>query len=269
MTSLLGQLRYVLYRAANKYTKSYEGFSYDFAKNGELHLLKTLPLPNDPIVFDVGANIGEWSKSCLARFPNARLHCFELSKDTFATLESNLVGTPNVTLNNFGLSNDDGEVEYLDFGINSGVNTLVSNSGFHDARQNYIKKSAKVLRGDTYCSDRQIDHIDLLKIDVEGAEYFVLQGFSEMLRQGAVSVIQFEYGYVNADTGKLMKDFFQMLQASGYIVGPLKPQGVLFMDFDYGLNDFKSGPNFVAVHSSCSTVVDAIRGTEIAGYPSR
>jgi hypothetical protein len=40
------------------------------------------------------------------------------------------------------------------------------------------------------------------------------------------------------------------------------------MDFSYPLNDFNSGPNYVAVHKSQTKIIDAIRGKSIPGFPS-
>jgi hypothetical protein len=71
-----------------------------------------------------------------------------------------------------------------------------------------------------------------------------------MLKQHKIKVIQFEYGYVNADLNFLMKDFFKFFDDLGYEVGVLKPNGVIFKKFEYKLNSFESGPNFVAILKS-------------------
>ena len=121
--------------------------------------------------------------------------------------------------------------------------------------------------GDSYCKRNNIKEIDILKIDVEGAEHLVLKGFSDMLSEGAIKAIQFEYGYTHADAKFLIKDFYKLLKGYDYLIGPLKPSGVLFMDFDYALNDFKSGPNYVAVHKSQKDIIDKVKGQPIRGFP--
>jgi hypothetical protein len=68
-----------------------------------------------------------------------------------------------------------------------------------------------------------------------------------MLLEKRIRALQFEYGYTNGDNNFLMRDFYDLLNEHGFILGPLKPNGVWFMDFDYGMNNFNSGPNFVAV----------------------
>lgn len=121
--------------------------------------------------------------------------------------------------------------------------------------------------GDQYCSENNIDRIDLLKIDVEGAEHLVLEGFKTMLAKGAIKVIQFEYGYASGDVKFLIKDYYALFEHYGYKLGPLKPTGVLFMDFQYPLNDFNSGPNYVAVHGKEIALLDGLRGKDIRGFP--
>jgi hypothetical protein len=79
------------------------------------------------------------------------------------------------------------------------------------------------------------------------SKHLVLQGFERMFLEKRISVVQFEYGFVNGDAYFLMKDFFALFKSWGYVVGPLKPKGAIFGEFDYQLNGFKSGPNYVAV----------------------
>jgi FkbM family methyltransferase len=237
---MIGKL---LYKYARKYVKLYEGFSYNFARNGEQLLLEKLALMDVNTVFDVGANVGEWTGMALDFFPKARIHSFELSEKTFKLLVKN-VRQDRAVLNNVGLSDSVGVIKYRDYGEGSGVNTMVLGADFHGACE---LVDGMVTTGDVYCQQHGISFIDLLKIDVEGGESYVLQGFRKMLAEKRIKVVQFEYGYTNGDVHFLMKDFFGFFEDLGYKVGVLKPRGVVFSDFHYRLNDFESGPNFIAV----------------------
>lgn len=265
--TLMAYPAYTIYLLAHKYIIAYENFNYDFKKNGENKLLSSLSNKDIMIVFDVGANVGEWTNSALQALPNSKLHAFELSEKTFTTLKENLKNSNRVTLNNVGLADKKSLVKYKDYGQNSGGNTIINESEYHDHRLKPTVKMARVITGTDYCKQMKISHIDLLKIDVEGAEHLVLWGFSELLAKGKIKVIQFEYGYNNGDAKFLMKDFYKLLSNYGYLVGPLKSNGVIFMDFDYGLNCFTSGPNYVAVHESEKEIISAISGKKIKGYP--
>ena len=260
---------YALYGMAHRYIKRYEGFNYNFQKNGEENFLDRLSHQDITVIFDVGANVGDWSEIALTKFHNATIHCFELSESTYSTLQAKLGREKRVVLNNIGLSDHAGIVEYKDHGDNSRKNTLLSDISFHAFDKQPIVKKAKLSTGSEHCKSAGLEHIDLLKIDVEGVEHLVLKGFADFLEKGKIRAIQFEYGYLNGDAKFLMKDFYKMLQNYGYILGPLKRQGVLFMDFDYALNNFKSGPNYVAVHKSCPEIISAVKGPQLMGFPRR
>jgi len=258
-------MKQILYKLAKKYIKYYEGFSYNFNKNGEQYVLKSLS--NFPIktVFDVGANTGEWSKLAAGYFNEADFHLFELSESTFITLEKGIESKTNFRLNNQGLSNSSGIVTYQDYGTNSGLNSILQDVSYH--KSDYENKEGLVTTGDEYCLKHKIEQIDILKIDVEGAENMVLEGFSQMLEKQAINIIQFEYGYTHADAHYLIKDFYKFLNGFGYKLGPLKKRGAIFMDFDYGLNDFNSGPNYIAVSDKRDDFFNVLSGPKIPHFP--
>jgi hypothetical protein len=47
---------------------------------------------------------------------------------------------------------------------------------------------------DDYCRTRSIDHIDLLKLDIEGNELEALRGATKMIEEGRIDFIQLEFG---------------------------------------------------------------------------
>ena len=119
LLKLLANPKFAIYHLAKKYIVCYEGFGYTFEKNGEERLLDTLANANVNTIFDVGANVGGWTKVAARKFPNAHVHSFEISQRTFRSLQQNHIDNNRVTLNNFGLSNEKGEFEYKDYGEKS------------------------------------------------------------------------------------------------------------------------------------------------------
>lgn len=239
-----------------KYLDYYNGFSYDFYKNGQYELLKRLSKLPFLVIFDVGSNVGDWSAIASALFPQATIHAFELSTGTFQTLLKRLPADHFVA-NNIGLSDHRGTVVYKDHGKDSVVNTLLLDSTYHEALRPTLIE-ARVDAGDMYCADHGIAHIDLLKIDVEGAEHLVLKGFSEMLQKQAIRVIEFEYGYANGDAHFLMRDFFNLFERFGYQVGRITRHPIEFSKWTYANNGFKSGPNYVAIRQGDAEVMAAL-----------
>ncbi len=244
----IASLKSAIARVAGKYLDYYNGFSYDFKKNGEEDLIRKLRVINPKIVFDVGANIGDWTRIALENYPSAEMHCFELSAVTYKNLLEN-VPRCRVILNNFGLAAEDGDFTYKDYGENSGVNTILLSATYHDADIEPRLVTAKLRKGDGYCDQKKIHFIDFLKIDVEGAEHLVLAGFENMLRKKAIRVIQFEYGYTNGDSKFLMRDFYEFFQKLGYLTGKVRKGFITFDNWTYKHNDFNSGPNYVAIRA--------------------
>lgn len=255
--SYLAEPRSALAKIAQSYLHWHTGFSYDFHRNGELKLIQKLQCFDFHIVFDVGANVGKWSEVALAYFPNAKVHAFEISDSNRKILCKSIKNT-RFFPHPFGLGALDGKMLYKDFGAGSPVNSMVLRGSFHDSYLEHEVKSCDIKTGNHFCSHAGIELIDLLKIDVEGAEHEVLIGFSKMLRRGAVRVIQFEYGYHNGDSYFLMRDFYDLLSEHGYEVAKLRNPPLEFRKWKYSDNDFTSGPNYVAVRGEDSEIIEAL-----------
>lgn len=258
---LYGQItnpRATLARRASRYLDSYNGYSYDFEKNGEKELILKLSKLDPRTVFDVGANVGDWAMMALKNFPNAIVHCFELSKNTHTTLSINITNQRAI-LNNFGLAAENGVFSYKDYGSDSQVNTLLLSASYHDsATLQPVIMESELRKGDDYCASRDIRFIDFMKIDVEGAEHLVLGGLTRMLENKAIRALQFEYGYTNGDSKFLMRDFFDLFVGFGYLVGRVRKGSIKFEAWTYEHNDFKSGPNYVAVRCDDTELINEL-----------
>ena len=193
-----------------------------------------------PVLFDVGANVGDWSELAVG---SAELHLFEMAEASLQTLHEKFSLRDDVVVNNFALGNQEGFTEYKDYGDFSGKNTLVSEAEFYEGGK---PKTCSVSTGDAYIERKALHGVHLLKIDVEGFELPVLEGFEKSLEYGYVNIIQFEYGFNNGEAHHLMMDFFEFLAPKGYRIGRLHPDGVRFHSYHSRLNNFDSGPNYVA-----------------------
>src|SRR5690349_1185419 len=79
----------VLHRLANyasTYLDGYYNLDYDHATNGEQDMLITLRRFRFSCIFDVGANVGDWTLLAHRYFPGAHIYSFELMESTCATL---------------------------------------------------------------------------------------------------------------------------------------------------------------------------------------
>ena len=220
--------------------KQRQNNQYNFDLNGEAWLIKKAQeLSLNNTIFDVGANIGDWSIA--ASKISTNIHAFEICPPTYAKLNSALATSEKVKINNFGLSNKKGTLEVFYCPEQDELSSTVAVV----CSDNIKSIDAEVYRGDEYCLDYKIERIDFLKIDVEGGEPSVLEGFADMLNPDQIPLIQFEYGMVNIESKFLLNDFYKLLTNAGYKVGKLYPDHVKFKDYEYQDENFL-GPNYVA-----------------------
>jgi FkbM family methyltransferase len=250
-----GPLSTAAYRVANAYARGYNNLNYDMKTNGEYRLLDRLARLETTTIFDVGANKGAYARACLSRFAGAELHAFELVPETYAKFVAN-VRSDRVVANDFGLSDKPGRLEINVNPRKDGLSSLIEGTAIN--KGTWTKRSVEVIRGDDYCAERGITRIDFLKVDVEGAEHLVLEGFSRMLAEGRISVIQFEYGMINIYSKFLLLDFWRLLTEYGFVLGPIMPRGVAFRSYDARDENFQGPPNFAAVHASKPEIIRAV-----------
>jgi FkbM family methyltransferase len=231
----------------------YKNWNYNLEVNGERWLLKQLAAFRPAVVFDVGANVGDWLSAASQELPTATFHAFEIIESTFAQLSKRLAEQPRVVLNACGLSNQTGTLTMRAFAASS---TLATYTPYPHGEYEAIVRPVR--RGDEYLAEHGITHIDLLKLDVEGAEHLVLQGFDSALAAGQIDVIQFEYGRVSILTHFLLKDFHDLLESRGYVVVKLFPEHFDFRPYRLEDEDFL-GPNYVAVRSERADIIEVLK----------
>lgn len=238
--------------AAYLFWRAYENRNFDMASNGEAWCLSQLSSLQPACVFDVGANIGDWSLACHRMNPKALIHSFEIAAPTFQKLRENTRQISNIIPNQFGLSDKEAEIEiYLpetaDFRATMYSEHLTDAFEAPGAERSRVKKlKARVMRGDDYAKNKGVQLIDVLKIDVEGMEKSVILGFEEMFLAKRIRLVQFEYNTTNIVSGFLLREAYQIFERFGYRVGKLYPDHVSFRDYHYRLEDF-CGPNMIAI----------------------
>ena len=111
----------------------------------------------------------------------------------------------------------------------------------------------KIKTGNSFLNENpEINEISLLKIDTEGYENKVLNGFNKFFKN--INVIQFEYGLANLSSRYFLFDYFNDY-SSFYKIGKLYPSGVKFFEkYDLELENF-IGPNFVMVRKDREDII--------------
>lgn len=201
----------------------------DSTKNGEYKVLNALIRPGD-LVFDVGANKGNWSKQIHSIKPGLRIYAFEPVPPTFSVLQQTLRGT-DVAAFNIALSDKDEQKTFYHYTNNSQIEELSSfyrrpevEKGLNIAVRP-IQVQSRTL--DSFCSEHAIERIDFLKIDAEGGELDVLAGAAALLARKRINVIQFEYGGTFQDARVTLRQAYDLLSRSGYQIYRIIPDGLV------------------------------------------
>lgn len=186
------------------------------ATSGELEVLRYLHkrLANKPrplVLFDAGANVGEYTLSMRRRFgEEAVIHSFEPSQPTFEILSKHTAGLKNIHCHQFGLGQEETSLDLFYDVPGSSIASFYSQRPDHDIKTNLHEK-VHIRTIDSFCAENGIQRVDFLKIDVEGFELQVLQGAKGMIERDAISAIQFEFGPKHVDSRTFFRDFHQLL----------------------------------------------------------
>lgn len=201
----------LLFRAAQRYIDRFNGDNNcDPSTIGEKYLLRRLlPKMHGGVVFDVGANVGNWSRYCLAIDPILQIHMFEPSAATFQKL-SGAKWPDSVKLNNIGLGERDEILQLNIVETTSGINSIYKRHGVKSAKVKSVEP-IQIKTIDAYCEEEGIEHISFLKVDVEGHELAVFKGAKKLLEKRAIDLIQFEYGGCNLDARVYLFDIWKCL----------------------------------------------------------
>ena len=199
----------------------------------------------ESIVFDVGANIGDYSKKVLDVFSKVELYSFEPSKKTYKLLEKNIGSTPHTSLFNFGFSDKHERVQ-LFFNSHDHSTSSMYHAGPILENDRFELEEIEVKRLDDFCSMNGIPKIHFLKIDVEGNEVKVLEGAKHMLENNSIDFIQFEFGPKNVDSRTFLKDFYVLLEPNYKIYRILRNGLRALMPYHQDYEAFFHG-NYLAV----------------------
>lgn len=215
------------------YRLSLNGMNYgnsNIEHSGELQVLKyirrNLKQNGRFVIFDVGGNVGNYSKALAAFFgEQAYIHAFEPSEKTYQQFIKNTATLKDIKANNVGLSD---KAEILPLYTNpqfSGLSSLYHRNLAHHGIAVNKSESIRLTTLDQYCERNFIDRINFLKLDTEGHELKVLKGASNMLEKERIDFIQFEFGGCNIDSRTFFQDFFYLLN-SRYKIYRILPYGM-------------------------------------------
>lgn len=181
------------------------------------------------IIFDVGANIGDYSDDVLMYIPSVKIFAFEPHPVHFEKVSKRFFNEKRINITNSGCGGKKDSLKIYDikrdkseFGYTMDKEYL---EWLKEDGDEIVERTVDVITLDSFVKENGIKKIDLLKIDVEGFEYNVLEGCKTLLKDKMIDRLQFEFNVHNIDNKKFMRDFFKIL--SGYKLYRLLPAELL------------------------------------------
>lgn len=186
-----------------------------------------VPPSGSLVVFDVGANRGQWSSQFLSFYGEFQwqpdlltLHAFEPapgSRLAYKNTVAKNLGWERVQLHSYALSDEPGESQFAIWAETAGTNTLRFDPESERQPEEIITVQLRAL--DELAFELGVERIDLLKIDTEGNDLFVLRGATGLFESERIGVAQFEYNHRWIDARSYLKDVFELVGHLPYQIG--------------------------------------------------
>lgn len=182
------------------------------------------------IVFDVGANVGAYSKELIRINKDVKIHAFEPHPITFQKLAGTFHQVHNVSVYKNAMGSEAGRLKLYDYDAKDGSShASLFQAVIEDMHHSTsIAHEVRVITLDSYIEENGVSKVDLLKIDTEGNELNVLKGGAESISAGKIKAIHFEFNEMNVISRVFFKDFWDLLP--GYTFYRMLPDGLLSID---------------------------------------
>jgi FkbM family methyltransferase len=215
-------------------------------------LKKLFAVPGKKVVFDVGANVGNYAEEIRQFSKDADIYSFEPHPQTFEKL-NNRAASLNAKAFDYALSSSTGTIKFYDYVGSDGGSTEHASALKEVIEDIHHKQSieyeVKSIRLDDFVKQHSIQKIDLLKIDTEGFEMEVLKGAKNLLDQKRIDLIQIEFNEMNVVSRTYLRDFMQLLP--DYRFFRLMRDGLLPLDnYFAGYHEIFAFQNILAVRNS-------------------
>ncbi len=225
----------------------------DPAVNGEYALIRwcmaAWPASHALAHFDIGANLGDWSAELLPQLPSGdhKVHAFEPGPEQFAAIENrcaNAIASGSLQVHQLAIADHSGTTAFTLTGDHTG-NSAIANEN-SDLVGETIAVTLTTL--DQFVHDHQIGPIGLVKVDTEGNDFNVIAGAKDLLAQGQIAVLQFEYNWRWVAFGHMLHSVCLLAASTPYKLARLTPTCLEIYDAWHPELERFFETNFALVH---------------------
>jgi FkbM family methyltransferase len=175
-----------------------------------------------PVIFDVGANMGQTLENYAAAFPGATIHSFEPFPESFRQLAETASRHRGAIPHQLALADAAGERPFF---VNPEWHTRNSLLPRPAEGRRYYRAGSDLTPDlkvqvdtlDAFCAGNHVEHISILKLDVQGGESMVLRGAERLLSREAIDMIFTEVMFVpHYEGGPLFHRLWGQLEEKRY-----------------------------------------------------
>ena len=211
----------------NSFTNNLDNFIKKKNLDVKRRVTKILKKIKNPcIFFDIGSSDGIFTNEVLNKRKNSLFYLFEPFEMDYNKSIDKFKNNNNVMIHNFGFSSRVTRKQLFsvygekDFGIKT-----ISKSIIKLGTSDVIEDTIVCVTLDKFCSYNKIDEIDFVKIDTDGSEYLVVEGFMETLKRlkkKPYLLLKLKWGSKHPEWNHYKKMFNNLLEI-----------GYLGFNFDY------------------------------------
>lgn len=203
-----------------------------FHKKKIVNFFKRKKIVHFETFFDVGAHHGESINFYSKNFKIDKIYSFEPSQDNFDILKKKInkkqFKNKKIFIENFALGEKSKNeiLRQTNETSSSSINEINKNSKYYKKKRFFLqldyekKLNIRQIKLRDYIKENKIVKMDLMKIDTEGYEYFVMLGADEFLKDFKYIIFEHHYDdmiekkYKFSQISKLLKEnnFIQMLK---------------------------------------------------------
>lgn len=185
----------------------YKLFSENFVRN-QYYFISSR---KNPVIFDCGASIGDSLLYFKDLYPQSRVYSFEPDPETFSTLKKNIKNNhlKKVFTYNVALTDKKGITSFYVGDQTGGMQMSL-------VKDRLSGKSIRVKTDTLISFTKKVKKIDLLKMDIEGAELSLLWQLVKSKEISKVEELIIEYHHHVGEQPDKFGEFLTLLERSGF-----------------------------------------------------
>jgi len=176
-----------------------------FNDNGDKTLRLEYSLSDNSVVFDLGGYEGQWASDIFSKYC-CFIYVFEPVKEFATNIEHRFAKNNKISVHQFGLSS-----------LSKKSHVFIDNDSSSTFKGEKFREEINIVKATDFIKDYNIHTIDLMKINIEGGEYELLEHFLESGFIKNINNIQIQFHDFIPNAEERMKKIQYELQKTHYL----------------------------------------------------